>query len=147
MAKRYQRGNQKPSDYPCDIFWPLYSLSFFDLRLLIIPLVSSNSRPLYCLSFLDLQLGVIRCRKSKDRQYNILELEDTKGVIRSPESKKERQYNGQNARPLYCLSLDLRLLITPVISFGHCIVCPSSIYGFWLSLWYLLTLDHCVVCP
>ena len=24
--------------------------------------------------------------------------------------------------------------------FGHCIVCSSSIYGFWLSLWYLQTL-------
>ena len=22
-------------------------------------------------------------------------------------------------------------------SFGHCIVCPSSIYGFWLPLWCL----------
>ena len=22
-------------------------------------------------------------------------------------------------------------------SFGHCVVCPSSIYGFWLPLWYL----------
>ena len=22
-------------------------------------------------------------------------------------------------------------------SFGHCIVCPSSIYGFWLPIWYL----------
>jgi hypothetical protein len=21
--------------------------------------------------------------------------------------------------------------------FGHCVVCPSSIYGFWLPLWYL----------
>ena len=25
-------------------------------------------------------------------------------------------------------------------SFGHCVVCPSSIYGFWLPLWYLQTL-------
>jgi len=24
--------------------------------------------------------------------------------------------------------------------FGHCIVCPSSIYEFWLPLWYLQTL-------
>ena len=24
--------------------------------------------------------------------------------------------------------------------FGHCVVCPSSIYGFWLPLWYLQTL-------
>jgi hypothetical protein len=25
-------------------------------------------------------------------------------------------------------------------SFGHCVVCSSSIYGLWLSLWYLQTL-------
>ena len=25
-------------------------------------------------------------------------------------------------------------------SFGHCVVCFSSIYGFWLPLWYLQTL-------
>jgi len=25
-------------------------------------------------------------------------------------------------------------------SFGHCVVCPSSMYGFWLPLWYLQTL-------
>jgi hypothetical protein len=25
-------------------------------------------------------------------------------------------------------------------SFGHCVVCPSTIYGFWLPLWYLQTL-------
>ena len=25
-------------------------------------------------------------------------------------------------------------------SSGHCVVCPSSIYGFWLPLWYLQTL-------
>ena len=24
-------------------------------------------------------------------------------------------------------------------SFGHCVVCSSSIYGFWLPLWYLQT--------
>jgi hypothetical protein len=26
------------------------------------------------------------------------------------------------------------------ISFGHCVFCSSSIYGFWLPLWYLQTL-------
>ena len=25
-------------------------------------------------------------------------------------------------------------------TFGHCVVCSSSIYGFWLTLWYLQTL-------
>jgi hypothetical protein len=58
--------------------------------------------------------------------------------------------------------LDLPLLITPLVSFGHCIVCPwfttsyypfgifwplcclSLIYHFLLPLWYLLVT---VVCP
>jgi hypothetical protein len=26
------------------------------------------------------------------------------------------------------------------LSFGHCVFCSSSIYGFWLPLWYLQTL-------
>jgi hypothetical protein len=26
------------------------------------------------------------------------------------------------------------------VSFGHCVVYSSSIYGFWLALWYLQTL-------
>jgi hypothetical protein len=30
-------------------------------------------------------------------------------------------------------------LIIPLVSFGHCVVC-SSIYGFWLSLWYLMAI-------
>jgi len=34
----------------------------------------------------------------------------------------------------YCLSF------CP-FSFGHCVVCPSLIYGFWLPLWYLQTLQ------
>ena len=34
----------------------------------------------------------------------------------------------------------LRILITPLVSFSHCVVCYSSIYGFWLPLWYLQTL-------
>ena len=40
---------------------------------------------------------------------------------------------------LYCLYLlDLRLLITPLVSIGLCIVCTFEIYDFWLPLWYLL---------
>jgi hypothetical protein len=29
-----------------------------------------------------------------------------------------------------------RCLSFCTFSFGHCVVCPSSIYGFWLPLWY-----------
>jgi hypothetical protein len=47
--------------------------------------------------------------------------------------------------PLYCLSFfALRLPVTgtSLVSFGHCIVCPSLLYGFWLPvpLWYILAI-------
>jgi hypothetical protein len=67
--------------------------------------------------------------------------------------------------PLCCLFLfDLRLLITPLVSCGHCVVCSYSIYGFSLPRWYLVPIvlsvlirfallitplvscGHCVVC-
>jgi hypothetical protein len=35
---------------------------------------------------------------------------------------------------------DIHILITPLVSFDHCVVRSSSIYGFWLPLWYLQTL-------
>jgi hypothetical protein len=42
---------------------------------------------------------------------------------------------------LCCLFFfDIRILISPLVSFGHCVVCSSSIYGFWLPLWYLLAI-------
>ena len=37
----------------------------------------------------------------------------------------------------HCLSLC-------TFSFGHCVVCSSSIYGFWFPLWYLQTLPGCL---
>ena len=37
----------------------------------------------------------------------------------------------------------LQIVVCP-FSFGHCVVCSSSIYGFWLPLWYLQTL---LICP
>jgi hypothetical protein len=43
--------------------------------------------------------------------------------------------------PLCCLFLfDLRILIAAMVYIGHCVVCPSSIYWFWLPLWYLLVI-------
>ena len=72
------------------------------------------------------------------------------------------------------MSFDLRLLITHLVSsnfaliiilsvllwftasdypfsffklcFGHCIVCPSLIYGLWLHIWYLQTLFWSLYC-
>jgi len=33
-----------------------------------------------------------------------------------------------------------RCLSFCTFSFGYCVICSSSIYGFWLPLWYLQTL-------
>ena len=41
--------------------------------------------------------------------------------------------------PFSCLSFDLRLLITSLVSCGNCLVSPL-IYGFWLPLWYLVAI-------
>ena len=43
--------------------------------------------------------------------------------------------------PLCCLFFyDIQILITPLVSFGHCVVCSSVIYRFWLHPWYLLAI-------
>ena len=45
---------------------------------------------------------------------------------------------------LCILSFALRILITPLVSFGYCVLCPS-LYGFWLPLWYLLVIVYFVL--
>jgi hypothetical protein len=115
------------SDYPFGIFWPLCCLSFFDLRILIALLVSFG----YCVVcpssiygfwlplwyLLAIVLSVLLRFTDSDCPFGIF-------------------------WPLCCLSFfDLRILITPLVSFDHCVVCPSSIYGFWLPLWYLRFTD------
>ena len=114
------------SHYPFGIFWSLCCLFFFDLRILITPLVSfchcvvcssqiyGFSLPLWFL--LSIVLSILL--RFTDSHY-------TFGIF----------------WPLCCqFLLDLRILITPLVSFGHCVVCSSSIYGFSLPLWYLLSI-------
>ena len=114
------------SDYPFGFLWPLYCLSFLDLRLMITHLVSSGHCIVCPSSIYDfwlplwylvaIVLSVLPRFTTSDYPFGIL-------------------------WPLYCLSfLDLRLLITLLVSCGHCIVCPSSIYDFWLSLLYLVAI-------
>jgi hypothetical protein len=43
---------------------------------------------------------------------------------------------------IVCSSLIYRFwLPPPLVSFGHCVVCLSLIYRFWLPLWYLRYTD------
>jgi hypothetical protein len=114
------------SDCPYGICWPLYCLSLFDLRILITPMVSIG----HCIVFppsiywfwlplwylLAIVLSVILRVTDSHSPYGIY-------------------------WPLRCLFFfDLLILITLMVYIGHCIVCSSSIYGFWLPLWYLLAI-------
>ena len=114
------------SDCPFGIFWPLYCLFFVDLLILITPLVYFG-HCIFCSSsiywfwlplwfLLAIELSVLRRFTDSDCPFVIF-------------------------LPLYCLFfIDLLILIAPLASFGHCIVCSSSIYWFWLPLWYLLAI-------
>jgi hypothetical protein len=134
------------SEYPFGIFWSLCCLFFYDLRIMITPLVSFGHcvvcssttygfwLPIWYL--LAIVLSVLLRFTGSDYPFGIYWL-------------------------LCCLFFyDLRVLITPLVSFGHCVVvllwytdsdypfgifwplcgCPSLIYGFWLPLWYLLAI-------
>ena len=148
------------SDYPLGIFWPLYCLSC-DLPLLIIPLVSFGHCiivlwfitsdysfgilwPLYCLSC-DLPLLITplvsfdHCIVCPVIYHFWLPLWYLLAIVLSVLWFTTSDYPFGIFWPLYCLSSDLSLLIIPLVSFGHCIVCPVN-YHFWLPLWYLLAI-------
>jgi hypothetical protein len=126
------------SDYYFGILWPLYCLSF-NLRLLITTLVSCG-HCIVCpaINWRTDNTMVTRYRSSNQKPYiegpTIQWPQDTNVVIRR-RILKDRQF----LWPLYCLSFNIRLLITTLVSCGHCIVCPS-IYGFWLLLRYLVAI-------
>jgi hypothetical protein len=122
-------------------FWPLFCLFFFDLWILITPLVSSNSSytslidgfwlsPLAsCYIYTELTYGgnELRCSgrlssscpTSGTRRVNLV----TNPVISHQWVKDREVFTTSGTYPWS----------------GHCVVC-SSIYGFWLPLWYLQTL-------
>jgi hypothetical protein len=138
------------SDYPFGILWPLYCLSFLDFVLSVIPRFTTSDYPygifwpLYCLSFLDLRLLItplvscghfIVCPSSSYDFWLPFWYLVAIACSVLPQSTTS-DYPFGFLWPLYCLSfLHLRLMITHLVSCGHCIVCPSSIYDFWLPLW------------
>jgi hypothetical protein len=155
------------SDYPFVILWPLYFLSFLDLRFLITPLVSCG-HCIFCPSSLydfwlplwylvAIALAVLpwfttsdyplvscgHCIVCPSSIYNFwLPFWYLVVIVMSVLPRfMTSDYPFGILWPLYCLSfLGLRLLITQLVSCGHCIVCPSSIYDFWLPLWYLVAI-------
>ena len=134
------------SHYPFGIFWPLCFLFFLDLRILITPLVSFG---LCCLFFLDLRILItplvsfVHCVVCSSQIYGFsLPLWYLLSIVLSVLLRfTDSHYPFGIFCPLCCLFfLDLRILITPLVSFGHCDFCSSQIYGFSLPLWYLLAI-------
>jgi hypothetical protein len=107
------------------IFWPLCCLFFFDVRLLIASLVFFGHCVVYSTLYgFSLLLWYLLA--------NVLSV-----LLRLTAS----HYFFGIFWPLHRLSFyALWLLITPLVSFGHCIVWPSTLYGFSLLLWYLLVI-------
>ena len=125
-------------------FWSFYCLFFFDLRFLITPIVSSNYsyKQIMIFQIINRQLRVNRKNLMKS-EFSFL-LNVNKIIKRNTISYWEASH---------CVSLNLisfrfywkpdkqdRCLTFCPFTFGHCAVCSSSIYGFWLPLWYLQTL-------
>ena len=114
------------SDYTFGIFWPLCCLTFFDLQILITPLVSFG----HC----------VVCPSSIYRSW--LHLWYLLAIVLSVLLRiTDSEYLFGIFWPLCCLTFfDLQIMITPLVSFGHCVVCSSLRYWFWLPLWYLLAI-------
>jgi hypothetical protein len=121
------------SDYHLGIFWSLCCLSFFGLQLLITTLVSFG-HCVVCPSSVYSFYPSGDQKPSTEEGQTTQWPKDTQVVIRSRKPKKDRQHNDQKS------FFGLQLLITTLVSFGHCVVCPSSVYGFWLPLGYLLVI-------
>ena len=118
------------SDYPSGIFWSLCYLSFFVLWILITPLVYFG-HCVVCPLFYGFWLPL----------WYILV------IVLSVLCFMDSDYPSGIFWSLCCLSFFfLWILITPLVSFGHCVVCPSLFYGFWLPLWYILVIVLSVLC-
>jgi hypothetical protein len=126
-------------------FWPLYSLVFFDVRILITPLVSSNSS-----------------RHNHSYRSFVEPCPQDNDVIWTPFNKTSviiviyiivlwTPFNKSSVRiVIYIIVMwipfnvwlpfwHLLVFVFCTFPFGHCIVCSFSMYGFWLPLLYLQT--------
>ena len=114
------------SNYPFGIFWPLCCQFFFDILILITPLVSCG-----------------HCVVSSSLIYRFwLPLWYLLAIVLSVHIRyRDSNYPFGIFWPLCCqFVFDIHILITPLVSFGHCVVSSSSIYRIWLPLWYLVAI-------
>jgi hypothetical protein len=131
-------------------FWPLNSLSFFDLRIMITPLVSSNSScniPVFevphCNKQVDMYHAVgivfnyeciiIIIKVTRLTRRVILAEQE---LLTLPEHLSSLRFLMGSCSSIFSFLCGVWLSFC-TFSFGHYVVCSSLIYGFCLPLWYL----------
>ena len=145
-------------------YWSLYCLSFFYLQLLITPLVSSSFSLSFC-PFVVIVLSVLLLFTASDYLFGtfkllfvllpyLLSLYCLSFYLRLLITSLVSSSFSLSFCPFsfvivlsvllftasdYLFGIFKPLFVLLPFSFCHCIVCPSSIYGFWLPLWYLQT--------
>jgi hypothetical protein len=120
--------------------WPLCCLFLFDIRIMIAPLVSSSSSYSY-VCFVDRCLSFWRLSHTRVSYVWRLPHKRVSHVWRLPHS-----FHIKVNLPSYSYVCFVdRCLSFCTFPFGHCVVCSSSIYGFWLPLWYLQALVFAII--
>jgi hypothetical protein len=112
------------------LFWPLHCLFFFDLRILMTPLVSSNS------SFNAVKLTV-KCYKMVATVLYLFAYSGVQHILCCVFVLFFFVYVASFSGLSF---FDCPFGILYRLIFDHCVVCSFSIYGFWWPLWYLQTL-------
>ena len=115
------------------LFWPLYCLFFFDVRILITPFVSSNSSYYIISCFISCHIKRYVYRCVFYMFIFVLFI-----IFTYYCQKKLLHWLPASA------SIDIVIMLIIVItwrsviySFGHCVVCSSLVYRIWLPPWYL----------
>jgi hypothetical protein len=114
------------SDYPLGIFWPLCFLFFNDIQILIIHWSTQWPK--------DTKWVIRICISWKNRQHNGQKIPMDNQNLYIIEEQKTQWPKDTKGVIRICIFYDIQILITPLVSFGHCVVCSSMIYRFWLPL-------------
>jgi hypothetical protein len=119
-----------PSHYPFVICWPLYRLSYFNACLLITPLLYVG----HCI-VCPTSMHVFWLRSRTDytmaKRYQCGNQKAYIEVGQTIQWPTDTNVVIGICRRLYRLSyFNVCLLITTLVSVGHCIVCPTSMYAF-----------------
>jgi hypothetical protein len=116
------------SGYAFGIFWPLYWLSFFDIRLLLMPLISIG----HCIDYPLIYAEAVYQRRTVNAMAKRYQRHNQKPYIKEEQSMQWSKYAKGITEALYQRRSQYNCQKIPK---G-----PPLIYSFWLCLWYLLAI-------